>query len=381
MNTRTGIALALALGAVLAGEAWGHGQRYLHRTERADGHLHYLPIAGTERNHHHHVAAHVSGVAAADHRHDDVPDHTHDAPQPRAAGSRFELPFFSPAMGCIHGTSDATRCDNPLVNGFLHIVNRGTEAATVTITGKDANGAGGTRTEANIPAGGNRRVQDHILEGATGFNFNGTGAWSLVVTSTSPDIQVAAFSVLGNPAAGFTALPVIEVPEPETPEPETPEPETPEPASVDWTLEPLEYCTTLGAASCAGDSRVWRVGDPRDPVGDSIDGFVTFAVHRGARHPVPEGSNRIRVGLSYFRSTDSVITPDDTREGSGSFEVQRTSHRHQWPPTRYNVVFRAATPQTAGTYYYGVCVDAQPHETNTANNCSNAVEITVLPRE
>ena len=132
------------------------------------------------------------------------------AAAPVSAGSRFELPFFSPAMGCIHGATDATRCDNPIVNGFLHIVNRGTSAATVTITGKDANGAGGTRTEANIPAGGNRRVQDHILEGAGGFNHNGTGAWSLVITSTSDSIQVAAFSVLGNLSGGFTALPVID---------------------------------------------------------------------------------------------------------------------------------------------------------------------------
>ena len=34
-------------------------------------------------------------------------------------------------------------------------------------------------------------------------------------------------------------------------------------------------------------------------------------------------------------------------------------------------------PTTPGTYYYGVCVDSVPNESNTANNCSAAVRITV----
>lgn len=133
-----------------------------------------------------------------------------ETPDPPATGSAFRVPFFSPAMSCIHGATDSTRCDNPTVNGFLHIVNYGTSAASVTITGKDVNGAGGTYTLSNIPAGANRRVQGYALEGRGGFNHNGSGAWSLVVTSTSDDVRVAAFSALGNPAAGFTSLPVLD---------------------------------------------------------------------------------------------------------------------------------------------------------------------------
>ena len=34
-------------------------------------------------------------------------------------------------------------------------------------------------------------------------------------------------------------------------------------------------------------------------------------------------------------------------------------------------------PTTAGTYYYGVCVDAVEGESDTANNCSASVQITV----
>ena len=154
-------------------------------------------------------------LAPLDHRHEEVPEHVHESPG-AASGSRFEVPFFGPAPSCIHAATDAERCDNPPVNSFLHIVNFGTAAADVTITGKDATGAGGTRIERAIPAGGSRRVRDHVLEGETGFDFNGVGVWSLVVTSTSSRIRLAAFSNLGNPAGGFTSLPVHDAPLPAT---------------------------------------------------------------------------------------------------------------------------------------------------------------------
>ena len=37
-----------------------------------------------------------------------------------------------------------------------------------------------------------------------------------------------------------------------------------------------------------------------------------------------------------------------------------------------------SAPSSAGPYYYGACVDAVTDETNTENNCSQAVEVTVL---
>ena len=52
-------------------------------------------------------------------------------------------------------------------------------------------------------------MQDHVLEGSTGFDVNGAGAWSLRITSTEPDIDVAAFSRFGDAANGFSSLPVI----------------------------------------------------------------------------------------------------------------------------------------------------------------------------
>ena len=34
-------------------------------------------------------------------------------------------------------------------------------------------------------------------------------------------------------------------------------------------------------------------------------------------------------------------------------------------------------PTTAGTYYYGACVDAVTGESDTADNCSSSVQVTV----
>ena len=34
-------------------------------------------------------------------------------------------------------------------------------------------------------------------------------------------------------------------------------------------------------------------------------------------------------------------------------------------------------PATAGTYHYGACVDAVPRESDTTNNCSTSVQVTV----
>ena len=74
--------------------------------------------------------------------------------------------------------------------------------------------------------------------------------------------------------------------------------------------------------------------------------------------------------LRYYQSTDSTITASDTQvgtdlvsglnaSGSGSESVSLTA------------------PSTAGTYYYGACVDAVTDESDTTNNCSSAVPVTV----
>ena len=75
--------------------------------------------------------------------------------------------------------------------------------------------------------------------------------------------------------------------------------------------------------------------------------------------------------LRYYRSTDATITTADTAEGTAAVAGLAASGS-----TSASVQLTA--PLTAGTYYYGVCVDAVTDESNTTNNCSTSVQVTVL---
>ena len=75
--------------------------------------------------------------------------------------------------------------------------------------------------------------------------------------------------------------------------------------------------------------------------------------------------------LRYYVSTDATISPEDTEVGrvrvsllSGSESVAKS------------VSARASS--TPGVYYYGACVDAVDRESDTANNCSEAVAVAVI---
>ena len=75
--------------------------------------------------------------------------------------------------------------------------------------------------------------------------------------------------------------------------------------------------------------------------------------------------------MRYYRSTDTTIDTNDSSVrtatvsslSAGASSAQSTS---------------VTAPSTAGTYYYGGCVDAVANESNTTNNCSLLVEVTVL---
>ena len=74
--------------------------------------------------------------------------------------------------------------------------------------------------------------------------------------------------------------------------------------------------------------------------------------------------------LRYYRSTDATVSPSDTQIGTdpvSSLSASRTSSE--------SISLRA--PSSAGTYYYGACVESVSDETDTGNNCSSAVTVTV----
>ena len=74
--------------------------------------------------------------------------------------------------------------------------------------------------------------------------------------------------------------------------------------------------------------------------------------------------------LRYYRSTDATISTGDTEVGTDAVSALAASSTGD-----ESIVLTA--PSTAGTYYYGACVDPVSGESDTGNNCSSGVLITV----
>ena len=76
--------------------------------------------------------------------------------------------------------------------------------------------------------------------------------------------------------------------------------------------------------------------------------------------------------LRTYMSTDSTITTSDTQvnlgQHVGAIAAAGTSSHDSG----------ITAPSEAGTYYYGACVDSVTDESDTTNNCSSSVMITVL---
>ena len=74
--------------------------------------------------------------------------------------------------------------------------------------------------------------------------------------------------------------------------------------------------------------------------------------------------------LRFYRSTDATITTSDIEVGTRSLAALSPSGAGAQSISQ-------TAPSTAGTYYYGACVDAVAGESDTTNNCSEAVVVTV----
>ena len=74
--------------------------------------------------------------------------------------------------------------------------------------------------------------------------------------------------------------------------------------------------------------------------------------------------------LRYYRSTDATITTGDMLEGTdfvSGLDAQESEAES----------ISVTASSTPGTYYYGACVDSVSDESDTTNNCSPAVTVTV----
>ena len=98
--------------------------------------------------------------------------------------------------------------------------------------------------------------------------------------------------------------------------------------------------------------------------GTSGDSFTLNATVRN------QGTGAAATTLRYYRSSDATISTGDTAAGTdavGALAASATSAES----------ISLTAPATAGTYYYGACVDTVTRESDTANNCSSAVRVTV----
>ena len=75
--------------------------------------------------------------------------------------------------------------------------------------------------------------------------------------------------------------------------------------------------------------------------------------------------------LRYYRSTNAIISRADTEVGTDDIDALAASETSDQS-------IELTAPSTAGTYYYGACVDAVTDESDTADNCSDAVTVPVL---
>ena len=77
--------------------------------------------------------------------------------------------------------------------------------------------------------------------------------------------------------------------------------------------------------------------------------------------------------LRYYLSADATISSADTEVGTDAVEALD-------PGASSAELLTLTAPETAGTYYYGVCVDAASGESDTTNNCSSAERVVTIRR-
>ena len=135
----------------------------------------------------------------------------------------------------------------------------------------------------------------------------------------------------------------------------------------------LAAIVVAGLAGCSGTG--FSPGDIPDLVMKALSvnytgpaTGATFTVSATVQNAGGESSEPTT--LRFYRSTDTTITTSDTAVGTAPVAGLAASG------TSSQLVILTA-PSTPGTYYYGACVDAVAGESDTTDNCSSSVSITV----
>ena len=162
-----------------------------------------------------------------------------------------------------------------------------------------------------------------------------------------------------------------------------------------WSTQFILFSGTAGQTSSGTLSYFDTAGEPWDlPTENSVSGslppsggayadLVVASASVSSDTPMPGQSFDLRATvrnagtggstattLRYYRSTDATITTGDTEVGTDAVSALAAGETS-------SSVLTLTAPSTAGTYYYGACVDAVSGESDTGNNCSSAVRVTV----
>ena len=239
--------------------------------------------------------------------------------------NRYHVPFVNPGS-------------NRNQQSLLRLINPGSGSASIVITGVDDAGDEAPEGEVSLKleAGASRMLSARDLEqgdeGLSGRLGDGTGKWRLSVSADQP-VQVMSLlqlptGHLANLSRGRDGVTVWIPPE------DGPDLVVQSPSVSDSSLTP----------------------------GQSFTLRATVRNRGGARSAATT--------LRYYRSSDSTISASDTRVGTdavGGLAASGTS------PESISLT----APSSAGTYYYGACVDTVSGESDTANNCSSGVRVAV----
>ena len=251
----------------------------------------------------------------------------HAVAEETVQGSRrvYHVPFFFPGSNQRQVSS-------------LRLVNPGNANAGIVITGVDDRGRAAPRGEVRLTlgAGAARMVTAQQLESGSGLSGrlgDGTGYWRLSISADRP-IQV--MSLLRS---------------------------------------------THGHLINHSRGRAGSSGGPPSPTGgpdlvvrspsvsnSSLNAGQSFTLRATVRN---QGNARsAATTLRYFRSADATISTRDTQVGTDAVSGLAASGT-----SPESISLRA--PSSAGTYYYGACVASVAGESNTGNNCSSGVRVTV----
>ena len=145
--------------------------------------------------------------------------------------------------------------------------------------------------------------------------------------------------------------------------------------------------TTAGAVACWGDDSHGQSTPPAELSSNTLSSTAPDLVVRSAS----VSDSNVEAGdtftfsatvynqgdgaasattLRYYQSTDATVDAND-RAVSTDRVVSLD------PAEDGDESERVTAPTGAGTYYYGACADSVPGESNTRNNCSSSVGVTV----